>query len=210
MRILFFEKATTPLGLSWHLGDIRQGLWWRRGPWLLLETQQRPRLRPGPHGQVCSGKPAWLVAEGTGCWRSARGSARSSLASLGSSETPKDTKQQDTAVQFAGGIFGGGAGIRRRSPLVGFSGALIPDFVTLPIVAPGAPRSLVSISGTGSVPRGRADLCGPAARRPGPAPAQVSFGQQRTVPKWFLGWAKANERHGNTEIRETPKCGWRS
>lgn len=103
-----------------------------------------------------------------------------------------------------------GGWIRRRSPLVGFSGALILDFVTLPIVAPGAPRSLVSISGTGSVPRGRADLCGPAARRPGPAPAQVSFGQQRTVPKWFLGWAKANERHGDTEIRETPKCGWRS
>lgn len=26
-----------------------------------------------------------------------------------------------------------------------------------------------------------------------PAPAQVSFGEQRTVPNWFLGWAKAND-----------------
>lgn len=73
MPILFFEKATTSLGLSWHLGDIRQGLWWRRGPWLLLETQQRPRLRPGPHGQgvfwkarVVGGRRHWLLAKRPG------------------------------------------------------------------------------------------------------------------------------------------------
>lgn len=70
-----------------------------------------PRLRPGPHGQVRFGKPVWLVVEGTGCRRSSRGPARSSLASLGTSETSRDTRQQDTVVQFAEGTFGG-MGIR--------------------------------------------------------------------------------------------------
>lgn len=94
---------------------------------------------------------------------------------------------------------------------------LIPDFVTLPIVAPGAPRILVSISGTGSVPCGPADPCGPAACRLGlRRGCSTGGGSEDSGPSTGLFWGAKDssklvfrvgesQRHGDTEVRETAR-----